>query len=127
MVYLRNRTLSKEASTIPFAALTGRDPDLSNLRVVGCPPTLTLTPLNALSFFPRLGKTIVVGYAFDSPAWHAYNPSTNKVIRSRSVIFNKAWTLSPSSSGEPSSSPPLISGEHSYPLTHVSEFDDQSF
>ena len=37
MVYLRNRTWSKGASLIPFTALTGRYPDLSNLRVFGCP------------------------------------------------------------------------------------------
>ncbi len=37
MVYLRNRTWSKGAPTIPFTALIGRVPDLSNIRVFGCP------------------------------------------------------------------------------------------
>jgi hypothetical protein len=106
MVYLRNRTWSKGASVIPFTALIGRDPDLSNIRVFGCPAYVNIDSSQRPKFSPQAWQGIFVGYAFDSSAWLVYNPSTKRVIRSRSVTFNETWNPSSFSSGESLSSPP---------------------
>ncbi len=41
----------------------------------------------------KLGKKssegIFVGYAFDSPAWLVYNPSTRSITRTNSDVFNE--------------------------------------
>ncbi len=36
-----------------------------------------------------------MGYAFDSSTWLVYNPVTRRVLRTRTVTFNEAWTPSP--------------------------------
>jgi hypothetical protein len=125
MVYLRNRTWSKGASAIPFTALTGRDPDLSNIRVFGCPAYVNTDSSQRPKFSPKAWQGIFVGYAFDSPAWVVYNPCTNRVFNSRSVTFNETWTPSSFSSGESLSSPLLAWKDPTYSLTNVSEYFDQ--
>jgi hypothetical protein len=39
----------------------------------------------------KVWKGIFVGYAFDSPAWLIYDPTTRKVVRSRDIIFDESW------------------------------------
>jgi hypothetical protein len=34
---------------------------------------------------------IFVGYAFDCPAWLAYNPTTRSITRTSSAVFNEHW------------------------------------
>ena len=89
MIYVRNRSWSKGDGVIPFKALTGRDPDLSNLRVFGCPAYVHIDYSQRLKFSSKAWQGIFVGYAFDSPAWIVYNTITRKVFRTRSVIFNE--------------------------------------
>jgi hypothetical protein len=108
MVYLRNRTWSKGASAFPFTALTGHDPDLSNIRVFGCPTYVNIDSSQRAKFSPKAWQEIFVGYSFESPSWLVYTPSTKRVIRNRNVTFNETWTPSPTPSGELAASPPLI-------------------
>ena len=68
MIYVRNRSWSKGAGTIPFTALTGRDPDLSNLRVLGCPAYVHIDSSQRLKFSPKACQVIFLGHAFDSPS-----------------------------------------------------------
>ena len=68
MIYVRNRTWSKGANVIPFTSLTGRDPDLSNLRVIGCPAFVHIDSSQRPKFSPKAWQCISVGYALDSPA-----------------------------------------------------------
>jgi hypothetical protein len=68
MIYVRNRSWSKGAGAMPFTALTGRDPDLSNLRVFGCPAYVNSESSQRLKFSPKNWQGIFMGYAFDSPS-----------------------------------------------------------
>jgi hypothetical protein len=58
MVYLRNRTRSKGASTIPFTALTGHDPDLSNIRVFGCHAYVNIDSSQRAKFSQGLARNL---------------------------------------------------------------------
>ena len=53
MIYVRNRSWSKEATVIPFTSLTGSDPNLSNLRVFGCPAFVHVDSSQRLKFSPK--------------------------------------------------------------------------
>jgi hypothetical protein len=135
MIYVRNRSWASGANVIPYTALHGCNPDLSNLRTFGCPAYVHIDSSQRAKFDAKAWQGIFVGYAFDSPAWLVYNPVTNKVIRSRSVVFDETWLhqpTSPTTTGEPPTtplpalSPPNASGEtlQSHPLTDDDEFDD---
>jgi hypothetical protein len=82
--------------------VTGEKPDLSNLRIFGCPAYVHIDSSLRTKFGDKAWKGIFVGYAFDSPSWLIYNPATRRVIRSRNVIFDETWrdTL-PSPQGPP--------------------------
>ena len=137
MIYVRNRSWSTGANCIPYTALHGRNPDLSNLRVFGCPAFVHIDSSQRVKFSAKAWQGIFVGYAFDSPAWLVYNPVTHKVIRSRSVTFDESW--SPSShvsrtSGEPLPLSPTLptssndSGEPilSHPLVDYDDVDNET-
>ena len=66
-------------------------PNISNLRVFGCPAYAHIDQSLRSKFGDKSFKCIFVGYAFDSPAWLVFNPSTNRVTRSRNVTFDEAW------------------------------------
>ena len=70
---------------------TEKLPDLSNLRVFGCPAYLHIDVSRRRKFGDKAWKGVFVGYAPDSPAWLVYNPVTRNVIRNRNVVFNERW------------------------------------
>ncbi len=128
MIYVRNKLWDTSANVVPYAALHGRIPDMSNLRTFGCPAYVHIDLSQRAKFSAKAWQCIFVGYAFDSPAWLVYNPITKKVIRSRSVVFDEAWrhdlpshvtTGEPPPHMPPVFSPPNASGEtlQSHPLT----------
>ena len=91
MVYIRNRTWAAGAKAIPWFAITGTMPNIYNLRVFGCPAYAHIHQSLRSKFGDKSFKDISVGYAFDSHAWLVFNPSTNRVTRSRNVTFDEAW------------------------------------
>jgi hypothetical protein len=128
MIYVRNRSWSKGADVIPFTSLTGRDPDLSNLRVFGCPAFVHIDSSQRLKFSSKAWRGIFVGYAVDSPAWLVYNPVTHRVIRSRSVTFDESFTSSPSLAGTlDATSSSIVSGEQPHFLTAFDDFESDQF
>ena len=123
MIYVRNRSWSKGVGLIAFTSLTSRDPYLSNRRVFGCPAYVHIDSSQSIKFSSKAGQGIFVGYAVDSPVWLVYSPTTNRVIRSRSVTFNESWIPSPLPLGgllDPTSSS-IDLGE---PLQFLTAFDD---
>ncbi len=89
MVYIRNMCSSSGSNGIPVKLITGKAPNLSNLRVFGCPAFVHIDASRRRKLQDKAWKGTFVGYAFDSPAWLIYNPTTRKVIRSRNVVFNE--------------------------------------
>jgi hypothetical protein len=83
-------------------------PDLSNLRTFGCPTYAHIDQSRRNKFDDKFFKGIFIGYAFESPAWLTYNPVTQRVTRTRSVVFDEEWksttpvssTISPSTNIE---------------------------
>ncbi len=105
MVYIRNRFWSSGSNGIPLELVTGKVPNLSNLRVFVCPAYVHIDVSLRSKFGDTAWKGVFVGYAFDSPAWLVYNPSTRKGLgfrvqglgfRSRNVVFNEEWLKTPS-------------------------------
>ena len=89
MVYIRNRCWSSRFEGIPVELVTGERPDLSNLRVFGCPAYIHIDVSLRNKFGDKAWKGTFVGYAFDSLALLIYNPVTRHVIRSKNVVFDE--------------------------------------
>ena len=98
--YVRNRVWHSGAGCIPFQKVTGQAPDLSGLRVFGCPAYVHVDPSRRKKLEPKAWEGIFVGYACDSPAYLIYNPATKNVIRSQNVKFNELWLPSHSLSAK---------------------------
>ena len=98
--YVRNRVWHSCAGCIPFQKVTGQAPDLSGLRVFGCPAYVHVDPSRRKKLEPKAWEGIFVGYACDSPAYLIYNPATKNVIRSKHVKFNELWLPSHSLSAK---------------------------
>jgi hypothetical protein len=135
MIYVRNRSWAAGANVIPYTALHGHNPDLSNLRTFGCPAYVHIDSSQRAKLSSKDWQGIFVGYAFDSPAWLVYNPVTNKVVGSRSVVFDETWlqplpsfmtTREPPPSTVPALNPPNASREtpRSHPLTVYDDFNE---
>ena len=73
---------------MPVEIVTGERPDLSNLRVFGCPAYVHIDASLREKLGDKAWKGTFVGYAFDSPAWLIYNPTTRHAIQSRNVVFD---------------------------------------
>ena len=95
MVYIRNRTWSAGANGIPWQLITNKLPDLSNLRTFGCLAYAHIDQSRRNKFDDKSFKGIFIGYAFDSPAWLIYNLTTQRVTRTRSVVFDEEWRATP--------------------------------
>ena len=91
VAYIRNRVWHSGAGCIPYQKVTGNSPDLSNLRVFGCPAYVHIESARRKKLDQKAWQGVFVGYALDSPAWLIYNPATKNVIRSQNVSFHETW------------------------------------
>ena len=96
--FVKNRVWDSGAQGIPFQLVTSTVPDLSFLRIFGCPAFVHIEKGSRRKLQPKAWKGIFVGYAPDSPAYLIYNPATRSVIRSQNVTFHESWrdSLTPS-------------------------------
>jgi len=71
MVYIRNRYWLSGSNGVPLELVTGKAPNLSNLRlrVFGCPTYVHIDVSLRKKFGYKAWKDMFVGYAFDSPTW----------------------------------------------------------
>ena len=106
-VYIRNRVWSTGAKGIPFELLTGVRPDLSHLRVFGCPAYVHTPASQQRKLSEKAWQGVFVGYCTDSPAWKVYNPVTRRVLHSRDVVFDETFGRPPLSPLPPPSVPPM--------------------
>jgi len=87
--YIINRVPTKANNgKSPIELWTGKVPDLSHLKVIGCPAYKHIET-NVGKLDPRATKCIMVGYDTNSPAYLIWNPDTGRVSRSRNVQFNE--------------------------------------
>ena len=85
--YIRNRCYNNRLGQTPYFALTGRKPNLSNMRVFGSECFAYKQDKGKLD--TRCTKGIFLGYDKGSPAYLVYFPETGKVMRHRVVKFAK--------------------------------------
>ena len=88
-VYTRNRVWSQGSKCIPYEAVFGKLPDLSNLRVFGCQVFSHIDKSRQHKLSPKATKGVFDGYASDCPAWLIYNPTTRSITRTNSAAFNE--------------------------------------
>ena len=83
--YIRNRCYCNRLEQTPYFALTGRKPNLSNMRIFGSICYAYKQDKSKLD--PRCTKGIFLGYDRSSPAYLVYFPETGKVMKHRVVKF----------------------------------------
>ena len=83
--YIRNRCFNNRLKQTEYFAITGRKPNLSNMRVFGS--ECYAYKQNKQKLDPRCTKGIFLGYDKGSPAYLVYIPETGKVMKYRVVKF----------------------------------------
>ena len=83
-VHLSNRVPSKATNTTPFEEWTGRKPDLSRLRVFGCPAEVIVEE-HTTKFSPRTKPVIYLGPVPNGKGDRFWDETTQKVIKSRNA------------------------------------------
>ena len=67
VAFVRNRVWHSGACCIPFMVVHGAKPDLSRLRVFGCPAYVHVEKDSRRKLDPKAWMGVLVGYASDSP------------------------------------------------------------
>jgi hypothetical protein len=83
--YIRNRCYNNRLKQTPYFALTGRNPNLANMRVFGS--VCYAYEQDKQKLDPLCKKGIFVGFDKDSPAYLVYFSETGKVLKYRVVKF----------------------------------------
>ena len=105
-VYIRNKCLhSILKNTTPKEVFSGTKPDLSHLRIFGCPVYIHIYKEKRTKLEPSGKRGIFVGYIENSKGYRIYIPRQRSVEISRDVIFEEhsALKLSTSIEDEPNS------------------------
>lgn len=84
-VYIRNRCFNNRLKQTPDFSITGKKPNLSDMRVFGS--ECYTYKQDKQKFDPRCTKGIFLGYDKESPAYLVYIPETGKVMKYRVVKF----------------------------------------
>ena len=83
--HIRNRCFKKRIQQTPYYAVTGRKPNMANMRVFGSECYVYNQAKSKLD--PGCTKGIFVGYDRESVAYLVYFPETGKVMKHRLVRF----------------------------------------
>ena len=87
-VYLNNRSPTKAVKGMtPYEAWFGEKPDLSHLRIFGCPAMVHIPSQKRRKWDHKSTKMLFMGYCAETKAYRFFNPSTRKIVISRDVIF----------------------------------------
>eukprot|EP00794_Sanderia_malayensis_P019552 gene19552-21484_t len=83
--HIRNRCYNKRLQKTPYQAMTGKKPNLSNMRTFGSECFAYKQKRSKLD--DRCAKGIFLGYDKSSPSYLVFIPDTNKVMKYRVVKF----------------------------------------
>ena len=83
--YISNRCFNNRLKQTAYFAITGRKPNLSNMRVFGS--ECYAYKQNKQKLDPRCRRGIFLGYDKESLAYLVYIPETSKVMKYRVVKF----------------------------------------
>ena len=93
VAYVRNRVWHSGANCIPFQRVSGAGPDLTNLRVFGCPAYVHIESSRRKKLDPKARKGIFVGYVVDSPVYLVYNPAARSLSAHRMLLLMRPGFL----------------------------------
>lgn len=88
-VYTLNRVLSSTQKKTPYEIWFGKKPDVSHLRIFGSRVYIHVPAVNRQKLDPKGVECIFIGYCDTSKAYRVFDPSTQKVMISRDVIFDE--------------------------------------
>jgi hypothetical protein len=89
-VYLRNRVIGKSLPEMtPYEAWFGRKPNLSHLRMFGCPAYMHIPADERSKFSPKARKCVFVGYCETQKGFRLWDSVRRRIFVSRDVIFNE--------------------------------------
>jgi hypothetical protein len=123
-VYIRNRYFNSRLGKTPYEALTGKQPNLSNMHVFGS--TCYAFVQNAKKLDDRSRKGVFVGYDKDSPAYLVYHPETNKVEKVRCVKFFDNFKTEPEASNDDQDDLIVPNREHVETTVNANEQMDEN-
>ena len=87
-VYLRNRSPTKSLEGVtPYECLFHQKPDVSHLKVFGCLAFLHIPDKLCKKFDEKCQRVVFVGYPEGTKANKLYDPSSQKFISGRDVVF----------------------------------------
>ncbi|KAM1300483.1 hypothetical protein PS1_011811 [Malus domestica] len=121
-VYLQNRcpTISVKGKT-PFEAFTGRKPGVKHLRVFGSICYSHIPSNLRQKFDDKASKGIFMGYGSCEKGYRIYNLQTEKIILSRSVVFDEYKTWNWESKQDEAVYMPLNIGNENTEITEMEE------
>lgn len=86
--YVINRSPTKSINgKTPMELWTGKKPNLSNLRVFGCEVMTQVPKEKRQKWDSKSRKLLFVGYCESTKGYRIFDPDTNKIIKSRDVVF----------------------------------------
>ncbi|KAG8495997.1 hypothetical protein CXB51_009246 [Gossypium anomalum] len=89
-VHLQNRLPTKALQhKTPFEAWFGFKPSLTHLRVFGCLCYAQIPAVKRSKLDKKTQADILVGYSSVKKGYRTFDPSTNKVMVSKDVVFNE--------------------------------------
>ncbi|MCO5590431.1 hypothetical protein L7F22_044401 [Adiantum nelumboides] len=116
--YLQNRLPSRTLPNLtPYTRWTGEKPNLSHIRIFGAPCYSWIQSVHQTKLDSRAERCLLVGYgeSFGVKAYRLYNPTKQKFLFSRDVIFDEESLLqipfeastssAPNQKGSPPESP----------------------
>lgn len=89
--YLNNRTWHHSAEGVPITLVTGNVPNLSHLKIFGCPTFVHIPAGQRKKMSYTVFTGILVGYPTDTYGYLVYNPRTRKVITTRHIRFDETF------------------------------------
>jgi hypothetical protein len=89
-IHVLNRSPSSAVKGVtPYEAWFKHKPSVSHLRVFGCQAYAHVQKNKRKSFESKTQRCIFIGYPPDFKGWKLYDPSTQKTLISRDVIFDE--------------------------------------
>ena len=90
-VHLVNRSTRTGLKRMtPEESWSGAKPDITNLRVFGCPAYVLIPKeLRVVKLAHKTRQCVFIGYSSTRKAWRFWNPAKHSIIESRDVVFDE--------------------------------------
>ena len=92
----RTEVLTRQLNKTPEEVFSGEKPEVSHLRIFGCPVFIHVPKEKRTTLEPSGRKGIFVGYSESSKAFRVYIPGFKQIETSRDVTFDEDATFNKS-------------------------------